>query len=75
MTVEALDEMQVEVIILLSGTDDALSDIIYARHSYMPDEILWNRRFADVIAIAPSGRRVVDLRHFHETVPSTEAEQ
>ncbi len=72
LTLEALNEMQVELIILLSGTDDALSDIIYARHSYMPDEILWNRRFADVIAITPTGRRVVDLRQFHETVPLAE---
>jgi inward rectifier potassium channel len=67
VTVEGLRDMQVEIIILLSGTDDALADTIYARHSYTPDEILWNRRFADVIAITPTGRRVVDLHHFHRT--------
>ena len=72
LTFEKLRDMQVEIIILLSGTDDALSDIIYARHSYMPEEILWNRRFVDVLAIAPTGRRVVDLRHFHETQPLPE---
>jgi len=69
ITVETLHDLQVEVIILLSGTDDALSEIIYARHSYTPDEMLWNRRFVDVIALTPAGRRVVDLRHFHETEP------
>jgi inward rectifier potassium channel len=69
---EALRDLDVEIIILLSGTDDALADTIYARHSYMPEEILWNRRFADVIAITPTGRRVVDLRHFHETLPFDE---
>jgi inward rectifier potassium channel len=67
LSFEQLRDLQVEIIILLSGTDDALADIIYARHSYMPDEILWNRRFVDVLARTPSGRRVVDLRHFHET--------
>jgi inward rectifier potassium channel len=66
---DALRELEVEIIILLSGTDDALADTIYARHSYMPDEILWNRRFADVIAITPAGRRVVDLHQFHKTLP------
>jgi inward rectifier potassium channel len=72
VTFEVLRDMQVEIIVLLSGTDDALADIIYARHSYMPDEILWNRRFVDVITITPTGRRVVDLHHFHETLPLPE---
>jgi inward rectifier potassium channel len=66
-TAESLYDSQMEIIILLRGTDDALADVIYARHSYMPEEILWNRRFVDILALTPSGRRVVDLRHFHET--------
>jgi inward rectifier potassium channel len=68
-TVDSLYEDQVEIIILLSGRDDTLSDIIYARHSYMPDEILWNRRFVDVLDITPSGRRLLNLRCFHHTEP------
>jgi inward rectifier potassium channel len=67
VTVESLRNAQVEIIILLSGTDDAMAELIYARHSYTPDEILWNRRFVDVLALTPAGRRIVDLRHFHET--------
>ncbi|HEY3776921.1 MAG TPA: hypothetical protein VGL35_02565 [Rhizomicrobium sp.] len=67
-TMESLRDSQIEIVILLRGTDDTLSEIIYARHSYMPDEIVWGRRFADVIALAPSGRGIVDLRHFHDTV-------
>ncbi|HEY3638024.1 MAG TPA: hypothetical protein VGK90_07700 [Rhizomicrobium sp.] len=72
VTLDGLFDAQVEIIILMSGTDDALADIIYARHSYTPDELLWNRRFVDVLAISPAGRRVVDLRHFHETEPFPE---
>jgi inward rectifier potassium channel len=68
VTRDSLRDSQIEIVILLRGTDDALSEIIYARHSYTANEILWGRRFVDVIAIAPSGRRVVDLRHFHDTV-------
>jgi inward rectifier potassium channel len=71
-TVEALCDAQVELIVLLSGTDDALATTIYARHSYKPEEILWNRRFVDVLALTPSGRRLVDLRHFHDTEPIAE---
>jgi inward rectifier potassium channel len=67
--IDSLYRDQVEIIILLSGRDDTLSDMIYARHSYMPDEILWNRRFVDVLDITPSGRRLLDLHFFHSTEP------
>src|SRR5437016_3342966 len=68
-TVDSLYQDQVEVIILLSGRDDTLSDIIYARHSYMPDEIMWNQQFVDVLEVTPSGRRLLNLHCFHETAP------
>ncbi|HUJ45786.1 MAG TPA: hypothetical protein VLV55_01535, partial [Rhizomicrobium sp.] len=60
---------EMELIILLRGTDDTLADIIYARHAYTPDEIVWNRRFTDVLSVTPKGRRVVDLSKFHDTCP------
>jgi inward rectifier potassium channel len=68
-TLGDLFDMQMELLILLSGTDDTLADVIYARHSYTPDEILVNRRFTDVLSMTPSGRRVVDLGRFHDTEP------
>ena len=68
-TLDSLYDDRVEIIILLSGRDDTLSDIIYARHSYMPDEILWNHRFVDVLEETPSGRRLLNLHCFHETEP------
>ena len=68
-TPDSLYEDQAELIILLSGRDDTLSDIIYARHSYLPDEILWNRRFVDVLEESPSGRPLLNLHCFHETEP------
>ena len=67
--IDSLYEDQVEVIILLSGRDDTLSDMIYARHSYMPDEIVWNHQFVDVLEVTPSGRRLLNLHCFHETAP------
>jgi inward rectifier potassium channel len=68
-TIDQLYDMQFEILILLSGTDDTLADVIYARHSYTPDEILMDHRFVDVLSIAPNGRRVVDLNRFHDTEP------
>jgi inward rectifier potassium channel len=57
-----------EIIVMLSGVDENLADRIYTRHAYWADEILWRRRFVDVISVAPSGERMVDLTLFHDTI-------
>jgi inward rectifier potassium channel len=62
-----LNERQMEIIVLLRGTDDTLADLVYVRHAYTPDDILWNRRFVDVLSVTAQGRRVVDLTRFHDT--------
>jgi inward rectifier potassium channel len=67
MDLDALYDNQVEIIALLGGTDETLADRIYARHAYSPDDIQWDRRFVDVLSVAPNGRRVVDLTRFHDT--------
>jgi inward rectifier potassium channel len=69
LDIDALFDMEAEIIVMLSGTDETLADVIYARHSYTPEEILSQRRFVDVISITDSGRRMVDLNHFHDTEP------
>lgn len=57
---------QAEIVVLLSGTDETYGEKIYARHSYIPHEIHWNRRFVDILSIGPDGRRILDLARFHE---------
>lgn len=61
-------ERDMELVVMLSGTDETINDRIYARHSYVAEDILWDRRFVDVLSITPSGQRVVDLKRFHDTV-------
>jgi inward rectifier potassium channel len=69
LTLDTMHSNQVELIILLSGTDDTLADVIYARHAYGPDNILWDHRFVDVLSLTPHGKRMVDLNKFHDTKP------
>jgi inward rectifier potassium channel len=33
------------------------------------DDIVWNRRFVDVLSRTPRGHRLVDLTRFHDTEP------
>jgi inward rectifier potassium channel len=69
MDFKMMCEQEFEILILLSGTDETLADIIYARHSYGPADFRWNHRFVDVLSVAPSGHRIVDLTRFHDTEP------
>ena len=64
---EDMEAQEMEIVIMLSGVDEILSDRIYARHAYWAGEILWNRRFVDVISVHSSGRRIVNLHQFHDT--------
>ncbi len=65
----AMNERQMEIIVLLSGRDDTLADTIYARHAYTAEQIVWNQRFVDVISLHTTGRFLVDLKRFHDTEP------
>jgi len=60
-------EHDMEIIVILNGMDETIHDRIYARHSYLPEEILWHRRFVDVVSVAPTGHRMLDLTRFHDT--------
>jgi len=62
-----------EIIVLLSGTDETFSSVIYARHSYQAEDILFDRKFVDVLTRAQSGRLEVDLGRFHDTESSIAA--
>ena len=53
---------------MLQGTDETIADSIFARHAYWHDEIEWQKRFADVVSIAPTGHRILDLAHFHDVL-------
>ncbi len=64
---EEMAAEEMEIVVMLSGMDETIADHIFSRHAYWHDEIQWHRRFVDVISVAPSGHRVLDLTHFHDT--------
>ena len=68
LTPEDMDARDMEIVVMLNGLDEILADRIYARHAYWADEIVWNRRFVDVISVTPGGHRQVDLTLFHDTI-------
>lgn len=66
-TRQSLEEEGAELVAIVIGLDESLSQPIHARASYGPEQILWGRRFADVIGTGPAGQTAIDYRRFHDT--------
>lgn len=67
-TPETLAAAEVELAVLLIGTDETFNQTVYSRFAYTAGEILWNRRLVDIIHRAPDGQRVIDYSRFHDTM-------
>ena len=67
-TRESLEAELAELVIVLSGVDDTFGQRIHARHSYLPHEIVWGSRMADVILQDEQGGRYIDYGRFHALV-------
>jgi inward rectifier potassium channel len=67
---EELERAEAEILVLLTGVDEALEQTVHARSSYRADEIVWNARFRSMFLTAGSGDRVsVDISRVHEIEP------
>jgi inward rectifier potassium channel len=66
-TPEDLERAEAEILVLLSGIDEALEQTVHARSSYRADEIVWNARFQSMF-LAPDGSSgvSVDISRVHE---------
>ena len=54
---------------LLTGTDEALSATVSARHVYGAEDLRFHHRFVDVISRGADGTLTIDYGRFHETLP------
>ncbi len=68
-TTESLKATRTEIYASLMGLDATFGQTIHARHSWVPDELVWNAQFVDIIGPLPDGRQGVDYTKFHETKP------
>lgn len=69
MTPESLAKTKAMLVVSLSGIDETVAQAIHARYTYGAKEILWSRRFVDIVHNTPEGHRYVDYTHFHEVAP------
>ena len=65
----SLEGSEAEIIVNISGFDEGLVKTVHARHVYPASRIRWNARFREIVKLREDGRRVIDYRKFHRTVP------
>jgi inward rectifier potassium channel len=69
-TAEDLERVEAEILVLLSGTDEALEQTVHARSSYQAYEIVWNARFQSMYLQTDARSHVsVDISRVHEIEP------
>jgi inward rectifier potassium channel len=59
-----------ELLVLLTGTDETVSQTVHSRSSYQAEEIIWDVRFANMfLRDASEGIMGMDLDRIHEVQP------
>jgi len=66
-TPEDLERAEAEILVLLSGVDEALEQTVHVRSSYRANEIIWHARFQSMFLQDDAKSRVaVDISRVHE---------
>ncbi len=66
-TRQTLEDMEAEILVTVTGLDETMSQTVHARISYLPEEILFDHRYADMFGVTDDGRRAIDYGQFHRT--------
>jgi inward rectifier potassium channel len=69
-TPASMVEKEVELQVLVVGLDDASMQTVHGAHHYYTHDILWGQRLADVLSEVDGEHLVLDLRKFHDLVPT-----
>jgi inward rectifier potassium channel len=65
---DKLRDAEAEILVSVVGIDDTFSQTIYSRFSYTADELVWERRFKDILSRTSDGRVLVNLDGIHDLV-------
>ncbi len=68
-TADSLAASRAEMIVVFSGVDEAFAQRIYARHSYIASELVFDRRYVDVVQPLPEDGWLIDYTDFDTLQP------
>jgi inward rectifier potassium channel len=67
LTLETMERLHAQILVSLTGVDETIEGTLHARHFYAARNLMFNRRFVDVIHMGNDGHRYLDYTYFHET--------
>jgi inward rectifier potassium channel len=70
LTQEDLAKVDAEIIVSVHGHDETMSQTIYARHSYIAEEIIYSAIFEDILNPRSDGYLEVNYQLFHTVKPT-----
>nr|WP_194300024.1 ion channel [Acetobacter musti] len=76
-SIQELDAEEGEIIVTVTGTDEAMGQTVFARTSYAFDRVMNHHRFVDIVHSTPGGTISVDYSRFHDIethAPKADAE-
>ena len=69
-TPESLGAQEVELLVTVVGVDDTSLQPVHARKQYEDYELVWGARHADILSQEADGKVIMDIRRFHDLVPT-----
>jgi len=66
MTRDDLIAIRAQFMLSLSGTDETFSQTVHARQSYFVDDLVWDKRFVDMMLRGDDGNLVIDYAKFDQ---------
>ena len=64
-----LAAMDAQILVVITGHDEASGQTVQARGTYLMDEVRWDHRYVDVLSTAADGVTVLDYARFHDVEP------
>jgi inward rectifier potassium channel len=69
-TMDSMEADDTEVLVTVTGLEEATSQLVHARYSYGAEEIRFGHRYRDIFGLDAEGRRYIDYGWFHDTEPA-----
>ncbi len=70
-TSESIVASHANLVASLVGIEEATAQTVHARYTWAAEEILFGRRYADILTFTPDGQRALDYTRFHDVEPAT----
>ncbi len=65
MSPEEVAESDMNIVVLMTGTDESFAQPVYARHVYQAKDIVFGKQFQDIISANEKGLPTIDYGKFH----------